>query len=260
MTSSTLVRALAALGIPDVILDDLPEIPESVRGLVVYGSRARGDAIEGSDLDLLALVPAHLPTIKSGAASLSFYTLAQIESGVGTLFGAHLSRDGKVLFDPDGHLSSALGRMGSVDTDRLFRRVLEMSQLFNTPQLDLPKYLPGLLRQARYLLRSSLYAQAIALGTPCFSVREIATRQGDADLARLLASRQDSEATLQDYTDCLNRLRDLVGEFPSSAHGSLEATVVNEWGSHSDMLSMGFMALGSAGGGFDYAEVEKILL
>ncbi|GEM_PF-1767021 len=260
MISSPLVRALAALRIPDAILEDLPEVPESVSGLIVYGSRARGDAIEGSDLDLLALVPSHQPTVNAGAVSLSFYTPAQIQSGIGTLFGAHLSRDGKVLLDHDGELTAALGRMGHVDTDRLFRRVLAMSQLFTTPQFDLPKYLPGLLRQARYLLRSSLYAQAIAIGAPCFSVREIAVRHGDADLARLLASRQDGEATQQDYADCLSRLRALIGEFPDSVHGSLEAALVNEWGSHTDLLSMAFMALGSAGGGSDYAEVEKILL
>ena len=112
-------------------------------------------------------------------------------AGVGTLFGAHLKRDGKVLFDHDGRLTAALGRMGQVDTTRLFRRALAMSQLFTTPERDLPKYQWGLLRQARYLLRSSLYAPAIALGAPCFSVREIAVRHNDADLARLLASRQE---------------------------------------------------------------------
>jgi hypothetical protein len=52
----------------------------------------------------------------------------------------------------------------------------------------------------------------------------------------------------------------IVGEFPRSRHGSLEATIVNEWGRPSDLLSMAFMALGATGNGSDYAEVEKILL
>jgi len=260
MTSLELIRALTALDIPDSILDDLPAVPETVSAMVVYGSRSRGDAVEGSDLDLLALVPTHQPTISAGAVSLSFYTPAQMDTGVGTLFGAHLKRDGKVLFDHDGRLTAALGRMGQVDTTRLFQRALAMSQLFTTPERDLPKYQWGLLRQARYLLRSSLYAQAIALGAPCFSVREIAVRHNDADLARLLASRQEGEAALEDYSDCLSRLHNLLGEFPANRYGSLEAALVNEWGSGSDLLSMAFMALGSNGAGSDYAEVEKILL
>jgi len=260
MTSFELTRALTALDIPNSIIDNVPAVPESASAMVLYGSRSRGDAVEGSDLDLLALVPKDQPTISVGAVSLSFYTPAQLASGVGTLFGAHLKRDGKVLFDHDGRLTTALSAMGQVDTTRLFRRALEMSQLFTTPERDLPKYLPGLLRQARYLLRSTLYAHAIADGAPCFSVREIAVRHDDPDLARLLASRQEGQPELGDYSACLSRLHDLIGEFPKNHHGSVEAAVVNEWGSGSDLLSMAFMALGSSGEGSDYAEVEKILL
>jgi hypothetical protein len=100
----------------------------------------------------------------------------------------------------------------------------------------------------------------ISAGHPCFSVRELATRHDDANLARLLASRQQGGATVADLKDCLSWLRRLIGEFPPSENGSLEATVVNEWGQPSDILSMAFMALGPTGNGSEYAEVEKILL
>ncbi len=122
-----------------------------------------------------------------------------------------------------------------------------MSELFTSPEWDLPKYLLGLVREARYLLRSCLYAQAIADAAPCFSVREIAARLGDPCLARLLASRQQGEATVDDLEACLSRLSTIVGKFPPSRHGSLEATIVNEWGRPSDLLSMAFMALGATG-------------
>jgi len=141
------------------------------------------------------------------------------------------------------------------------KRSRNMSQLFTTPELDLPRYLPGLLREARYLLRSCLYASAIAEGRPCFSVRELALRHGDSDLSRLLASRYVEEPSEQDYSQCVSRLERLIGPLPSSQHGSLEATIVNEWGTSGDLLSMAFMALGASSGEFDdYAEVEKVLL
>jgi hypothetical protein len=192
--------------------------------------------------------------------NVSYYTVEQLSTGIGTLFGAHLKRDGKIVGDESGRLSLAVEKMGEVDTDRLLARALTMSELFTSPERDLPKYLPGLLRQARYLLRSCLYAQAIADCDPCFSVRELAVRHGDPNLARLLASRQPAGATAADLEECLSRLRGIIGEFPPSKHGSLEATVVNEWGQASDILSMAFMALGATGKGSDYAEVEKILL
>lgn len=246
--------------VPDDVLADFPDLHDDVAGLLIYGSRARGDALADSDLDVLALVPSSRPSIHSGNVSISFYTLDQLTTGIGTLFGAHLKRDSRIVWDPEGLLSIAVQAMGEVDTDRLLARAREMSELFTTPTQDLPKYLPGLLREARYLLRSCLYAQAIAAGRPCFSVRELAARQGDPPLASLLASRQPEDPSAVDLEECLARLQRIVGPFPLSRNGSLEATIVNHWGEASDLLSVAFLALGVTGQGTDYAEVEKILL
>lgn len=248
------------MGIAPTVLVGFPKLPAGIEGLLVYGSQARGDAVPGSDLDLLGLVSASRPSNHSGDVNISYYTPDQLSTGVGTLFGAHLKRDAKIVWDDYGRLSRAVENMGDVDTNRLLARAHRMSELFTNPEWDLPKYLPGLLRQARYLLRSCLYAQAIAAGDPCFSVRELAIRHGDANLARLLASSQQGEATSADLKECLSRLRGIIGDFPSSEHGSLEATVVNQWEQPSDVLSMAVMALGATAEGSDYAEVEKILL
>jgi hypothetical protein len=254
------IENMLAFGVPAEILTNFPNLPADARALLVYGSQARGDAVDGSDLDLLALVDTPRPSTYAGDVNVSYYTLEQLTTGIGTLFGAHLKRDGKILWDDDGQLVGAIEAMGVVDTDRLLRRALQMSELFMSPEHDLPKYLPGLLREARYLLRSCLYAQAIAAGDPCFSVRELAVRHDDPDLAELLASRQPGEPTINELTECLSRLRRIIGDFPPSRNGSLEATVVNEWNRAGDLLSMAFLALGITGQGSDYAEVEKILL
>jgi len=254
------VRVLLGMGIAPNVLRDFPELPAEIEGLLVYGSQARGDAVPGSDLDLLGLVNAARPSVHSSDVNISYYTRGQLSTGVGTLFGAHLKRDSKIVWDDHGHLSRAVEGMGEVDTSRLLARARRMSELFTSLERDLPKYLPGLLRQARYLLRSCLYAQAIADGDPCFSVRELAVRHGDPNLARLLASNQQGEATGADLEQCLSGLRGIIGDFPPSEHGSLEATVVNEWEQPGDVLSMAVMALCAAAEGTDYAEVEKILL
>lgn len=254
------VNTLLEFGVPYDVLKDFPSLPSDAEALLIYGSRARGDAVSGSDLDLLALVTKPRASTDSGDVNVSYYTREQLSTGIGTLFGTHLRRDAKIVWDEHGWLTSAIAEMGEVDTGRLFSRARTMSALFTSLDHDLPKYLLGLLRQARYLLRSCLYAQAIAAGVPCFSVRELAIRHDDANLVHLLASRRRDEATVTDLEDCLSRLRRLIGEFPRNKNGSIEATIVNEWGHPSDILSMAFMALGITGNSSDYAEVEKILL
>ncbi|GAA1434411.1 hypothetical protein GCM10009616_28780 [Microlunatus lacustris] len=260
MNSANPVQLLQAMCVPNEVLHNFPCLPADLDGLLVYGSQARGDAVAGSDLDLIGIVETSRPSTHSGVVNVSYYTLEQLSTGLGTLFGAHLKRDGKILWERDRNLTTILQAMGEVDTQRLLSRVFDMSTLFTCKETDLPRYLPGLLRQARYLLRSCLYAQSIADGNPSFSVRELAIRHNDSRLAQLLASRQEAEPRMDDYERCLLRLSKIVGEFSPNKHGSLEATVVNEWGNPSDVLSMAYMALGTAGEGSDYAEVQRILL
>ena len=192
-------------------------LPQDARALVLYGSQARGDAVPGSDVDLLALVDTPTPSSARGDVNVSFYTRDQLATGMGTLFGAHLRRDARIVWDPDGELERLIASLGDVDPARLLTRARAMTTLFTSLDRDLPKYLPGLLREARYLLRSCLYVQAIAQGRPCFSVRELAQRHDDNELVILLASRHDSEPAETELRECLRRLRDLLGPFPGSS-------------------------------------------
>lgn len=254
------VSALTSVGVPQALADHFPELPSDAIAWMIYGSQARGDSIPGSDLDVLVVVEGARASISRSDVNVSFYTLEHLRTGVGTLFGAHLRRDGRILWDPENKLVSTLAAMGEVDTSRLFSRSRQMSCILTQPERDLPRYLPGLLREARYLLRSCLYAAAIAEGEPCFSVRELARRHNDPALTDLLASRQVREPERQALEDCKLRLENLIGPLPDNPFGSLESLVVNLWESPGDLLSMAFMALGSSGQGGDYAEVEKILL
>ena len=133
MDRQQLLKALAKLAVPDELLECVPAVPADSSGLLVYGSRARGDSVADSDLDLLAIVKNPRPSAYSGNVSVSYYTMAQLESGRKTLFGAHLKRDAKVIWDPTDELTVALSRMGDVDTNRLFSPSNQHGQNFDVP-------------------------------------------------------------------------------------------------------------------------------
>jgi len=58
------------------------------------------------------------PSTYAGDVNVSYYTREQLSTGIGTLFGAHLKRDAKIVWDKHGQLTRAVADMGEVDTDR----------------------------------------------------------------------------------------------------------------------------------------------
>src|SRR4051794_2645804 len=93
----------------DMVLEALPA---TAGGLLLYGSRARGDFEPSSDLDLLLIRDEPGGTLVRDKLSLSFYTTDQLRSANGTLFGMHLARDGVILHDHRDQLRSLLTTMG----------------------------------------------------------------------------------------------------------------------------------------------------
>lgn len=256
-----LESGLANLDVPEEMIGVAARIvPDDTLGVVVYGSRARGDAAEASDLDLLALVENQRPSMDCENVSLSFYTATQLASGIGSLFGAHLRRDGRVIFDTNDQLESLVDSLVSVDVKRLFRRLSYFSVIFGSLDHDLPKHLPGLLRMARFFLRSALYALAIEQGRECFSVRELAVRYKDPKLATLLSSRSSSKDSHDTLRECLERLSKIVRPLRENPHGSLEALIVNEWNPESELIAVAMRALGTERVGGGYGDVRKVLL
>ncbi|WP_418606458.1 nucleotidyltransferase domain-containing protein [Georgenia sp. SUBG003] len=70
MNRDYVVDALLGLGVPSAIVADFPDLPADARALLVYGSQARGDAVAGSDVDLLALVDTPRPSTYAAEVSL----------------------------------------------------------------------------------------------------------------------------------------------------------------------------------------------
>ena len=254
---------LSGLGVPRRLVKATTNVvPIDAIGLLVYGSRARADYVQGSDLDLLALVhePAGSKTYEQ--ANLSCYTRAQLCSASETLFGMHIRRDGVVVADTNAELENIINSFQDPDPSQLLSRVRHFSAILEASEADLDLHLPGLCRLARYLLRTATYSLALAEGQPCFSVRELAKRFAQPELVALLSSDPDvvAEPSSGEFEELRRRLRVAAGTPVPICHRSLESLAVTEWDDDRERSTLAILAMTGECGELDYSELPKVLL
>ncbi|QSE87462.1 nucleotidyltransferase domain-containing protein (plasmid) [Rhodococcus pseudokoreensis] len=260
-----LAEALRRLALRQTEIDGVMDrIVDDTIGLLLYGSRARGDFVPSSDFDLLRFTTAwDSPTFKSGRVSVSSYTPEQLLSANGTLFGTHIQRDGRVLIERNDELTSLVAAFSPAEPDKLLERVRRYSMILNQPEAEMRSHCLGLVRLARYLLRTAIYAIAMAQGKPCFSVRELAAQYGEPRLATLLASDPEitgpgSDALLEEL---VSRLVVAIGPLPSHDHGSLHALAVRYWDVDRSLAALAIRAADEDDAdSLDYSDLPKVLL
>jgi len=257
------VAQLSSLGVPsDLIAGTVVCLPPTLAGLLLYGSRARGDHQTGSDLDLLALVPGELGSRSVGRVNLSCYTPGQLASASGTLFGEHLQRDGLFVFDPLSHLSSIVSAFESLDVDRIFDRVRRFAPLLKS--VDSEANLVGCVRLGKYLLRSAIYADAIRDGHPCFSVRELAERYVEPRFVELLDSNSQTPTNVEVLEEIVSRLTALTGAFGRNPFGTLAELIEAERDVDRERCTLAIMITRHdqqhEQSPFDYSLLPKVLL
>jgi predicted nucleotidyltransferase len=163
-------------------------------GTVLFGSVARGDDDELSDLDLLALVQngggpvsveevrATLPAGLAGkVATISWYGMERLVEmhRSGELFAWHIHLDGKVLHDP-------VGAVATLGVPAPYRRALDDVDAFLAIAADLPSQLERAERNAIYefgvlyvcLRNVAMSASAHLSAQPDFT-RKVPYRLGD---------------------------------------------------------------------------------
>ena len=254
---------LSGIGVPwRLVKAALDVVPIDAIGLLVYGSRARADYVQDSDLDLLALVHKPGGSKTYVKANLSCYTPAQLCSASRTLFGMHIRRDGVVVADTNGELENIISAFQDPDPSQLLSRVRHFSAILDASEADLDLHLPGLCRLARYLLRTAIYSLALAEGQPCFSVRELAERFAQPELVALLSSDPDvvAEPSSGEFEELRRRLRVAVGAPVPICYRSLESLAVAEWGDDRERSTLAILAMTGECGELDYSELPKVLL
>jgi hypothetical protein len=254
---------LDSLGVGTAIVEVLTSrIMADTVGLMLYGSRARGDFTVSSDYDILRLSRSHHPTFSVETVSVSSYTAAQLSSASATLFGTHIARDGRILLDTDGELAGIVRELEPAEPIALLEQVRRFSTVVDLPVEEVAEHIAGVTRLARYLLRTAIYAKAMKEGRPCFSVRELSQRFDDPILVTLLASSTEltGPPSLSTFKELRGRLLAEIGSFPAAEWESLEQIGVEMWGVDRNVSALAIRAGSEDDIELDYTDLPKVLL
>lgn len=164
--------------------------------LVLFGSRARGDAVDSSDTDLLlATDEPGIRHVSDGNLSLSFYCDAELKERAarGDLFVCHVVREGRllagstVLFDEIRsafRLRSDYGGEIAKASDLGWFLIGYGSALGNVQLVN---------RRLAWVARTILIARSAESGSPVFSPKALADWAGAPEVEALVSNRYSAE-------------------------------------------------------------------
>lgn len=168
--------------------------------LILYGSRARGEAGDQSDVDLLlaemgsGLRRPHL----SHGVSVHWYAQDWLreQAAMGNLFAYHIAFEGIPLIDPANFLSSLRDSFVKKANYRL--EATEAALVLSLTMLQDWHAGPRLRRRFFWALRTLLISESAESGTPVFSAQELESTIGISGISRLIQARADAP-----FEECL---------------------------------------------------------
>jgi hypothetical protein len=216
----------------DILEIILPLAVPPFRALLLYGSYARGEQDESSDLDILQLTTTHTSSYSRGKVNFTCYTRDQLFTLAinGALFARHLALEGVSLFDPNGILTELKAAyVAPVNYSRIQDEVIQAIPLVAIRKHEFVEHPYQYCSTASYLLRTFVYARAFQQGAESFSMKHISSVNGDnRPRQRLVELRECKDySRFRSVVDLLFELADTPFFIRQE---SLEALVLNMFG------------------------------
>lgn len=232
--------------------------------VMLYGSAARGDSSDSSDVDVVQLVPSEPGTTVNGNISIVSYLPSQLREMAleGSLFVWHLCVEGLILRDTDDALKSILDDHPGPDFAITMNRIRTLSAVLDVDRSEYERHEEGLRRVGRFLLRTAVYVRAHQHGVETFSTTRAAQAVDASGRINALLDRlrETSCKSWEDFTDCKARLAYLLGGLNINPYGSLEALVVRTELMNPGVSALALHVVSNAVGELDYADAKMPIL
>jgi predicted nucleotidyltransferase len=231
-------------GLAPAALDEVRRQAGSVphRLLLLFGSHARGDAAEDSDIDVLLVVEHHRPSFRKEPISFSCYTCGELlrMGREGSLFTFHLLLEGVFLSGSKKLWDELQDSFRVPNLERAREDVRLASDFLDVGYSSFNTRPVAYCQLARHLLRTWLYAEAVARGCRSFAmetVAELLCKQEEATLTR------SNSVNFEQFLQTRSALERCLGGVVVNEYLTAEALIVNLWGRSRNAVALGLRLL-----------------
>jgi hypothetical protein len=233
----------------------LGAVSDAAAPLMIFGSFARGDPSEDSDIDVLVLAPRGTQPVKRGRVNVSAYDehtlLGMAERG--SLFVLHLRNEGRVLRDRRGRLEHCLNSYRAPNSYKPVRTTLRgVANLLDATEPQYTQRWKGYNEVALFVLRTLLYAHFAEAGDPVFSLRVIRQRMHREDLEVALALKTSQNPGFVEFAVARSLVEEFVEAKVLNPFGTVEALIANTALENPSVLAFGLRLLGRQTSEFRY--------